>query len=580
MKAVRVHEFGGWEVFQYETNVLKPTSIGDTQILMKASAIGINPSDQEIASGNFIFQPKLPWIPGDDAAGVVEAVGKHVTRFKTGDRVYCTGTVSGAYAEYVVSEERQTGHLGSKLTFTQGAALGSPYTTAYRAVIHTAKLRAGETVLIHGASGAAATGGGVDVVIEMATGINLQRDLDVIAMRGRIVLVGAGPETTISPLSVLVKEARILGINMFETTEADWREMTAFFEAGMETGWVRPVVAKEYPLAKVGQALKDMQEKSGSLGNYVMTVIFVLHPIHETMKAVRIHKFGGLEVFQYDTGVPKPSVGDTQVLLKASAVGINPVDWYIASGNFPIKPPLPWIPGWDAAGVVEAVGKKVTKFKKGDRVYCAGSVSGSYAEYVVSEERQTGHLGKLSFAQGAAIGVPYNTAYRAVVHKAKVRAGETVLIHGASGAVGNAGVQLCKALGARVFGTAGTDKGLDLVKANGAVATFNHREKGYEDKIKAASDGGVDVVIEMAGNVNLQRDLDLVAKRGRIVIVGGVGDITINAGSFLMSETTVQGITLYEAGEADWREMTAFYEAGIETGWVKPVVAKEYPLAQ
>nr|KAG5694883.1 hypothetical protein BaRGS_029500 [Batillaria attramentaria] len=351
----------------------------------------------------------------------------------------------------------------------------------------------------------AATGGGVDVVIEMATGINLQRDLDLIAMRGRIVLVGAGPETTISPLSVLVKEARILGINMFETTEADWREMTAFFEAGMETGWV---------------------------------------------------------------------------LLKASAVGINTVDWYIASGNFPIKPPLPWIPGWDAAGVVEAVGKKVTKFKKGDRVYCAGSVSGSYAEYVVSEERQTGHLGKLSFAQGAAIGVPYNTAYRAVVHKAKVRAGETVLIHGASGAVGNAGVQLCKALGARVFGTAGTDKGLDLVKANGAVATFNHREKGYEDKIKAASDGGVDVVIEMAGNVNLQRDLDLVAKRGRIVIVGGVGDITINAGSFLMSETTVQGITLYEAGEADWREMTAFYEAGIETGWVKPVVAKEYPLAQ
>ncbi|KAK7108828.1 quinone oxidoreductase-like [Littorina saxatilis] len=300
------------------------------------------------------------------------------------------------------------------------------------------------------------------------------------------------------------------------------------------------------------------------------------------MKAARIHKYGGPDEVKLDTNVPKPAVGDTQVLIKAATAGVNPVDVITISGNFIFKPPLPWIPGWDAAGVVEDVGAKVTRLKKGERVFCAGNVSGAFAQYVVAEEKQTGRLGpKLTFAEGSGLGVPYYTAFKAAMHAARVKAGESILIHGASGAVGMAAVQLCKAMGVHVLGTAGTDTGLTLVKDNGADLAFNHSEKRYEDKIMAATGGGgVDVILEMVGNVNLSRDLQLIAKKGRIVIIGGVGETKIDPGVFLFKMPVVTGVNLPNTSEAEWWEMTAAIEAGIRLGWVRPVVAKEYPLSQ
>ncbi|XP_025099683.1 quinone oxidoreductase-like [Pomacea canaliculata] len=243
---------------------------------------------------------------------------------------------------------------------------------------------------------------------------------------------------------------------------------------------------------------------------------------------------------------------------------------------------FPYILGWDAAGVVEAVGKSVKRFKKGDRVYCAGNVSGGYAEYVVSEERQTGHLGdKLTFAQGASVGVPYYTAYNAIVFKAHAKKGETVLIHGASGAVGLAAVQQCKSMGLRVLGTAGTPKGLDLVKRCGAEAVFNHREKGYAEKIKEATKtSGLNIILEMNGGLNLQLDLELISLRGRIAVIGTRQEATINPELFLAKEPIVLGVSLPHSTKEEWEEMTAAIEAGIKSGWVQPVVAREYPLAE
>ncbi|HEV2206225.1 MAG TPA: NADPH:quinone reductase, partial [Candidatus Acidoferrales bacterium] len=194
------------------------------------------------------------------------------------------------------------------------------------------------------------------------------------------------------------------------------------------------------------------------------------------MKAIVVHEFGGPEVLKYEEiPTPRPEAG--QVLVRIHAAGVNPYDTYMRSGTYAIKPPLPYTPGSDAAGEVEAVGSGITKFKAGDRVYTAKTVTGAYAEYALALESQV-HLlpANISYTQGAGVWVPYGTAYHALYQCALARAGETVLIHGASGGVGSAAVQLARALGATVLGTAGSDKGLELVKREGAHRAFNHSQ--------------------------------------------------------------------------------------------------------
>src|SRR5882762_10742550 len=182
------------------------------------------------------------------------------------------------------------------------------------------------------------------------------------------------------------------------------------------------------------------------------------------MKAIRVHQFGGPEVVKLEeVPTPKPEAG--QVLLRVRAVGVNPYDTYMRAGTYAIKPPLPYTPGSDAAGTVEAVGNGVTKVKPGDRVYTAKTLTGAYAQYALALEEQAHPLPeRISFGQGAAVWVPYATAYHALHHSAQAHASETILVHGASGGVGTAAVQMARAMGLTVFGTAGTQKGADLVK--------------------------------------------------------------------------------------------------------------------
>jgi NADPH2:quinone reductase len=207
------------------------------------------------------------------------------------------------------------------------------------------------------------------------------------------------------------------------------------------------------------------------------------------MKAIRVHQFGGPEVLKLEEiPTPKPDTG--QVLVRVRAIGVNPYDTYMRAGTYAIKPQLPYTPGSDAAGTVEAVGPGVTKVKPGDRVYTSRTLTGAYAEYTLALDEQVHLLPQnISFEQGAGVWVPYGTAYHAIHHFAKARAGETVLVHGASGGVGTAAVQMARAMGLTVFGTAGTDKGLDLVKREGAHQAFNHRNTGYHEEIMKASGG-------------------------------------------------------------------------------------------
>ncbi|HTT32034.1 MAG TPA: NADPH:quinone reductase [Methylomirabilota bacterium] len=297
------------------------------------------------------------------------------------------------------------------------------------------------------------------------------------------------------------------------------------------------------------------------------------------MKAILVRQFGGPEVLKLEeVPTPKPAAG--QVLVRIRAAGVNPYDTYMRAGTYAQKPPLPYTPGSDGAGVIEAVGDGVTKVKPGDRVYTAKTITGAYAEYALALEEQVHHLpGKISFSQGAGVWVPYGTAYHALFHSAEAHASETVLVHGASGGVGSAAVQMARAMGLSVFGTAGTQKGLDLVKSEGASQVFDHSKAGYVDEIMKATGGrGVDIILEMLANVNLSADLKLLAINGRVIIIGNRGEITINPRDLMLRRASARGFTLWAITPAEEADIHAGLIAGLENGTLRPVVGKEMPL--
>ncbi len=270
------------------------------------------------------------------------------------------------------------------------------------------------------------------------------------------------------------------------------------------------------------------------------------------MKAIVVHEFGGPEVMKLEE-IPTP-----------------------------IKPPLPYTPGSDGAGVIEAVGDGVKKVKPGDRVYTAKTLTGAYAEYALALETQVHPLpAKITFAQGAGVWVPYATAYHALHHSAQAHAGETVLIHGASGGVGIASVQMARAMGLTILGTAGTQKGLDLAKREGAHHVFNHRSAGYTDAILKTTDGrGVDLILEMLANVNLAADLKLLAMNGRVIIIGSRGDATITPRDLMQRRASARAFTLWRITESEEAEIHAGIIAGLDNGTLRPIVGKELPLAE
>jgi NADPH2:quinone reductase len=270
------------------------------------------------------------------------------------------------------------------------------------------------------------------------------------------------------------------------------------------------------------------------------------------------------------------------VLVRIHAAGVNPYEAAQRAGTYAVKPNLPYTPGSDAAGVVEAVGDAITKVKTGDRVYTAQTLTGAYAEYALALESQVYRLpGKLSFAQGAGVWVPCGTAYHALYHSAKAHASETVLVHGASGGVGIATVQLARAAGLRVLGTAGSAKGLELVTREGAHEAFDHSKAGYQEQIMRATGGrGVDIIVEMLANVNLANDLKLLATNGRVIVVGNRGDVTINARDLMVRRGSIRAFTLWAITEAEAAEMHAGLLAAMESGTLRPVVGKEIPLAE
>jgi NADPH2:quinone reductase len=299
------------------------------------------------------------------------------------------------------------------------------------------------------------------------------------------------------------------------------------------------------------------------------------------MKTIRVHGFGPPEVMQLEE-TPGLTPGEGEVVVKLHAVGVNPVDTYIRSGMYSPDLPLPYTPGADGAGIVSAVGPGVSHRQVGERVYVARSLSGTYAEEVLCKEFQTHPLPEgISFGQGAAIGVPYGAAFRALFQRAGAVAGEFVLVHGASGAVGIASVQLARAAGLRVIGTAGTEEGEKLVLAQGAHHVLNHKKKGYLSRLQELTCGmGVDVILEMLANVNLDHDLGVLAKQGRVVVIGSRGRVEIDPRTAMGREAAILGMTLYNASEKELASMHAAFVEGLSNGTLRPVVSRELPLAE
>ena len=231
-----------------------------------------------------------------------------------------------------------------------------------------------------------------------------------------------------------------------------------------------------------------------------------------------------------------------------------------------------------------------TTVNAGDRVFIHGTAAehthghygGAYAERAVCRLDHIYRLpASMSFAQGAAMGVPYATAYRALFHRAGAQPGETVLVHGATGGVGLAAVQIARAHGITVIGTGGTDGGLQAVRENGADRVFNHTTPGYLDEIMQATGGrGVDVILEMAAHINLDKDLGLLATRGRVVVIGNRGRVEIDARQAM---GTRRGDPRHDAVQHQrsrtWRRSTRYMVAGLANGTLKPVVGREFPLA-
>ncbi|MBN9418126.1 quinone oxidoreductase [bacterium SCN 62-11] len=298
------------------------------------------------------------------------------------------------------------------------------------------------------------------------------------------------------------------------------------------------------------------------------------------MRAIQVSQFGGPEVLRLvDLADPQPGPG--QVVVQLHAIGVNPVDTYIRSGAYGDRP-MPYTPGTDAAGEILRVGEDVKDWKVGDRCYLTGSQTGSYAQQALCLTSQIQRLpAKITYQQGAALYVPYSTAYRALFQRGQARPGQWLLIHGASGGVGVAATQWARAHGLRILGTAGTEEGLKAVLEQGAHHALNHRSENYRQQVAELTGGnGPDLIVEMLANVNLQHDLDMVAKYGTIVVIGNRGTLEVNPRGAMSKEADIRGMSLFNTPPAEMAQIQAAIVAGLEAGFLNPVVGREFPLEE
>ncbi len=280
--------------------------------------------------------------------------------------------------------------------------------------------------------------------------------------------------------------------------------------------------------------------------------------------------------------MPLPEPATSQARVRIHAAGVNPVETYIRSGSYARLPELPYTPGFDGAGVIEALGADVEGWQIGQRVWLSGSITGTYAEQAICDISHLHPLPEgISYQQGAALGIPATTAHLALFHRGVAHAGETVLIRGATGSVGTTAVQLAKAAKLRVLATGGTPEGREMVHALGADVVFDHADPSLPSAILDATEGhGVNLIVEMLANINLGSDLPLLSTDGRVIVVGSCGMVEILPRDLMTHNADIRGLMLFSTPSAVVLEARAAINLSLEDGSLKPVVGKEFALAE
>jgi len=298
------------------------------------------------------------------------------------------------------------------------------------------------------------------------------------------------------------------------------------------------------------------------------------------MRAAVVKVFGPPENIRFEGRYPVPRLdSDGKALIRVKAAGVNPVDTYIRSGKYAALPSLPYIPGREGAGIVEKISGSNVRIKEGDRVWFTMPLTGPCAEFALAPTDFIFPLpANVSFEQGATLGIAYLTAYRALFTKACAQSGESLFIHGVSGGVGLAVAQLAKAHGLTIYGSASTEHGSELAKSVGVEAVYNHKEKNYVEKIMKDHPSGFNIIIEMLANENLASDLALIAKQGRIVIVGSRGSIEFEPRAVMQKEAAVIGVMQACSSVKEYQEMAEHINGLLTKGLLSPLVGKSYPL--
>lgn len=301
------------------------------------------------------------------------------------------------------------------------------------------------------------------------------------------------------------------------------------------------------------------------------------------MKAWRVHEWCEPEQMSFED-IPVPEPGEGEIRIRNHAAALNFFDILMVQGKYQTKPPRPFTPGSEVAGIVDAIGESVTGFGVGDRVQAMAS-SGSYAEFSVAPAAKTFRIpDAMSFAEAAAMIVIYQTSYFALTHRAQVNPGEWLLVHAAAGGVGLSATQIGKALGARVIATAGSEDKLQFCLSQGAEHALNYRDASWVDAVKKITGRGADIIYDPVGGEVFELSTKCIAPEGRLLVIGFAGGTipSIAANRILLKNMSVTGV--YWGGYLEHHpEYMAEAEAALfklyEAGQIKPIVSERFALA-
>ncbi|WP_096439693.1 NADPH:quinone reductase [Alteribacter populi] len=300
------------------------------------------------------------------------------------------------------------------------------------------------------------------------------------------------------------------------------------------------------------------------------------------MKAVVYHNYGGPEVLEL-TEIEKPTLNENEVLVKVGGSGINPVDTYFRKGIRPVSS-FPFVPHHDLAGTVVETGNKVENVQKGERVWATSVVGGTASEYVAVPSEKLFSLPKhITEAEGAAVAMAFMTAHLSLFYRAQLKAGETVLIYGGAGAVGNAGIQLAKKFGAHVIATAGSNEKAQLCLDAGADHVISYNEENVVEKVaKLTNESGVDVILEMSLSENMEDDFEMIKVGGRVVAIGSPENNTpeLPWRKLNQKHATLMGVLLFTTPPEEFRKAGEQISKSLNDKKIKPHLAKTYTFEQ